>query len=179
MKRPRSSDLKHQVFRSTAMQLAKEFLMEDPEALAKKGIDAVRIRYEPITQEALDQCFLWGSQAQLYPWEDVPSWKSRDRKAFDLSLWYDHELCGLCFATPKSSALSIKVVLLEAKPDVTHPLKGEVAGLVLIAIGRYARMLKLREIEAFEPDPGAILWYQRLGFDFDDRRRLVIAVNET
>lgn len=179
MKRPRVNDFKHQVFRSTAMRLAKEFLMDEPEALAERGINVDRIRYEPITPDALDQCYLWGSEAQLYPWEDIPSWKSRDGKAFDLSLWYDHELCGLCFATPKSSTLSIKVVLLEGKPDVTHPLKGEVAGLVLIAISRYARMLKLREIEVFEPDPGAILWYQRLGFDFDDRRRLVTAVNET
>lgn len=178
MKRPRISDFKHQIFRSTAMQLAKEYLLDDPWVLAERGIDAGRIRYEPIMQVALDQCYLWGSEAQLYPWEDIPGWKNRDGKAFDLSLWYDHELCGLCFATPKSSTLSIKVVLLEGKPDVTHPLRGEVAGLVLIAISRYARMLKLREIEIFKPDLGAVQWYRHLGFDFDDQRRLVIAVDE-
>lgn len=50
MKRPRISNFKHQVFRSTAMQLAKEFLVDDPKALPEKGIDAERIRYEPITK---------------------------------------------------------------------------------------------------------------------------------
>lgn len=177
MTRLRTSDLKHQMFRSTAMQLAKEFLMGDSGTLAEKGIDVELIKYEPITQDALDQCYLWSSEAQLYPWEDVFRWKNRDGKAFDLSLWYDQELCGLCFATPKSSTLSIKVILLEGKPDTTHPLKGEVAGLTLIAISRYARMMKLSKIEIFEPAPGAIDWYQHLGFDFDDQRRLVIAVD--
>lgn len=178
MKRPRVSDLKLQIFRSTAMQLAKEYLAASSIEFAQKGIDAQHIRYEPITQEALDQCYLWGSEAQLYPWEAVPAWKQRDAKAFDLSLWYDRELCGLCFATPKSSALTIKVILLEGKPDVSHPLKGEVAALALIAISRYARMLKLSEIEILEPHPGAIEWYRGLGFNFDDQRRLVIAVGE-
>jgi hypothetical protein len=178
MKRSFPSDFKYQMFRSTAMQLAREFLIGDPGALAEKGIDAKQIRYEPITHEALEHCYLWGSKAQLYPWEEIPRWKKRDRKAFDLSLWYDQELCGLCFATPRSSALCIKVILLEGKPDVTHPLKGEIAGLALIAISRYARMLKLSEIEIFEPDPGAIDWYQHLGFRFDQQRRLVIAIGE-
>jgi hypothetical protein len=178
MKRPRVSDFKLQMFRSTAMQLAKEYLLAGGSEFAQKGIETRKIHYEPITQVALDQCYLWGSEAQLYPWEDVPAWNQRDKKAFDISLWYDRELCGLCFATPKSSAITIKVILLEGKPDVSHPLKGEVAGLTLIAISRYARMLKLSEIEIFEPDPGAIDWYRELGFDFDDQRRLVIAVGE-
>lgn len=178
MKRPRVSDFKLQIYRSTAMQLSKEYVVDNSAEFAEKGIDAQQIRYEPITQEALEQCYLWGSEAQLYPWEDVPSWKQRDTKAFDISLWYARELCGLCYATPKASAVSIKVILLEGKPDVSHPLKGEVAGLALLAISRYARMLGLAEIEISEPDPGAIGWYQELGFDFDDQRRLVIAVRE-
>lgn len=152
--------------------------MANQVALAKKGIDAHCIRYEPITHEALDQCYLWGSQAQLYPWEHVSHWKMRDGRAFDLSLWYETELCGLCFATPKSSTLSIKVILLEGKPDVGHPLKGEVAALSLIAISRYARMLKLDQIEIFKPDSGAINWYRELGFEFDHQGRLVIAIGE-
>ncbi|WP_455923696.1 hypothetical protein [Pseudomonas putida] len=53
MKRPRASDFKHQMFRSTAMRLAKEFLMASQVVLAKRRIDARCISYEPIIHEAL------------------------------------------------------------------------------------------------------------------------------
>lgn len=172
----RSSNLKYQVYRSTALTMAKEFILDNPTELLAKGIDPACIRFEPITQEALNQSYLWISEAQLYPWEDVPSWKKRDTRYFDLSLWYDHELCGLCYATPRASTLTIKIVLLEGKPDGTHPLKGQVAGLALINVTRYGRMLGLSEIEIQDPDPGAIDWYKELGFELDDEQRLVISI---
>ncbi len=177
MSKPRNNDLRLQVFRSTAMQMAHEMLLEAPDELLEKGIDPQRIRYEPITQIALDHSYLWGPGAELFPWEDVPDWKRKDPKSFDISLWYDQDLCGLCYASPKNSAICIKIILLEGKPDVTHPLKGEVASLALIAIDKYARMLGCSEIEIQDPAPGVIGWYKELGFDFDGKGRLVIAVD--
>lgn len=156
--------------------MAKAFLTENSQGLLSKGLDPELIRYEPITQSALEQSYLWGSEASLYPWEDVPVWKNKDRNGFDISLWYGQELCGLCYASPKASAICIKVILLEGKPSESHPLKGEIAALVLIAISRYARMLGLSQIEIQDPAAGAVRWYKELGFDYDDQRRLVIAV---
>ena len=81
----------------------------------------------------------------------------------------------MAYATPKQSKLSIKVVLLEGKPDRTHPLKGFVASLVLEAIDNYAGLLELEEIEIENPAAGAVPWYQELGFQYDATKRLVMA----
>lgn len=47
----------------------------------------------------------------------------------------------------RQSSICIKIILLEGKPDRSHPLKGEVASLTLLAIDYYARMIKCTEIE--------------------------------
>ncbi|WP_339732339.1 HipA family kinase [uncultured Pseudomonas sp.] len=77
----------------------------------------------------------------------------------------------------RQSSICIKIILLEGKPDRSHPLKGEVASLTLLAIDYYARMIKCTEIEVQDPEPLAIPWYQELGFDYSADGRLVIQVN--
>ena len=67
--------------------------------------------------------------------------------------------------------------MLEGKPDRSHPLKGEVASLALLAIDYYARMIKCTGIEVQDPEPLAIPWYQELGFDYSADGRLLIQVN--
>lgn len=170
------NDIRYQAYRSQARKLAAELLSGQPDLL-RDGIDPLQVRFEPITDEAIQACYLWGEEAELYPWEDVPSWMAKDRKGFDLSLWYGPELCGLCYATPRQSSIRIKIILLEGKPDRSHPLKGEVAALAYLAIDYYARMIQCTEIEFQDPEPLVVPWYQELGFDFTPDGRLVIQVN--
>lgn len=170
------NDIRYQAYRSQARKLAAELLCGQPDLL-RDGVDPQQVRFEPITDEALEASHMWGEEAELYPWEDVSSWKATDRKGFDLSLWYGPELCGICYATPRQSSICIKIILLEGKPDRSHPLKGEVASLALLAIDYYARMIKCTEIEVQDPEPLAIPWYQELGFDYSADGRLVIQVN--
>ena len=170
------NDIRYQAYRSQARNLAAELLSGQPDLL-REGIDPLQVRFEPITDEAIEACHLWGEEAELFPWENVPSWKATDRRGFDLSLWYGPELCGLCYATPRQSSICIKIILLEGKPDRSHPLKGEVASLALLAIDYYARMIKCTEIEVQDPEPRAVPWYQELGFDYTEDGRLVIQVN--
>jgi hypothetical protein len=82
----------------------------------------------------------------------------------------------MCWATLRQSQLRIKIVLLEGKPDQTHPLKGFVAALMLSAIDSYAVMLGCTEIEIQEPAAGAVPWYLALGFEFDTWNRLVMRI---
>ncbi|MBV6140005.1 N-acetyltransferase [Pseudomonas aeruginosa] len=170
------NDIRYQTYRSQARNLSMELLRGQPELL-RDGIDPLQIRFEPITDEAIEASQLWGKDAELYRWEDVPSWKDKDRKGFDLSLWYGFQLCGLCYATPRKSSICIKLILLEGNPDDSHPLKGEVASLALLAIDYYARMIKCTEIEVQDPEPLVVPWYQELGFDYEEDGRLVIQVN--
>lgn len=176
-KRTQNRSLQHTIYKDSARGQALIALSSHPAVIAS-GLNTTQIRVEPITQKALDESYLWGGQATLYPWEDVPAWKSRDRKGFDLAIWFGIELCGLCYATPRKSTICIKVILLEGKPDETHPLKGLVAPLAIAAIDSYARMLGITEIEIEDPEHGAVDWYRKLGFEYDGAGRLVIAVND-
>lgn len=169
------NSLKYQVFRSTAMSQALASFSSDPYVLGT-GLQVDQVRLEPITREALEASALWGETAALFPWESVPQWKTKDRKGFDISLWFGPELCGLCYASPRKSTICIKVILLEGKPDETHPLKGFVLALAMTAIGNYGRALGLETIEIEDPWQAAIPHYNAFGFNFDDEGRLVISL---
>lgn len=171
----RQHNLRYQVYRSAAMQLTAKGLDQD-RTLREAGLDPAGIRLEPITSRAIDATLKWTEAGGRFPWEGVPSWKARDPKAFDLSLWYEADLCGLCYATPRQSAIRIKLVLLEGRPGEPHPLKGFVLPIAAAAIAHYGRAIGAQLIEVDTPLPGAIAMYQALGFAFDTEARLVIAV---
>jgi len=173
-RRGKGTDLRNQTFKSDARTLAHKALASSSE-MEMPGIDVKLVRFEPVTHAAIDASYLW-DEGFSYPWECIQEWKSKDAKGFDLALWYGRELCGLCYATPRKSVIQIKVVLLQGKPERTHPLRGLVAPLSLLAIDFYARMLRCTEIEIQDPDTGAIRYYLELGFTFDTAGRLVISV---
>ncbi|MQG93640.1 N-acetyltransferase [Pseudomonas sp. MN1F] len=172
--RRRHNDLRYQVFRSQARTLTCECVSQN--GFLREGLEADRVRMEPITSEAIATCLGWGEEASAFPWEEVCTWKASDLRGFDLSIWYGADLCGLCYASPRKSRLRIKVILLESNPDKSHPLKGEVASLALTAIDFYARMLGCREIEIQDPVTAARALYEALGFSSTADGRLVIRV---
>jgi hypothetical protein len=175
MARSRNDHLKFQVYRGEAFRQALGLLIDEQAQLDPPAIDCTRIKIEPITRAAIEASFLWGDGG-LYPWEDVLGWKKKSPKGIDIALWFDQELCGMCYATPRDSKITIKVILLEGKDDKTHPLKGYVLPLSMAIVDSYARMIQCQTIEIQEPDPGCVAWYQENGFDYDDERRLVISV---
>lgn len=167
--------LHFQVYRSQARKLACEALSNDPSAHAA-GLITDCVRFEPIGQRAVEAFQLWGEQAHHFPWEDVPQWLEGDPKGFDLSLWFARELCGLCYASPRRSNRCIKIILLEGRPGPTHPLRGMVASLSLLAISEYAKILRYSHIEVQQPESGAEAVYGSLGFARDAAGGLVIRV---
>ena len=173
MRRSRGNHLKYQVFKSESLKHVLG-VAKDHAALLNAGIDSSQIQFEPITEEAISASHLWGDNGATFPWECVQRWKLRDYRGFDISLWFGLELCGLAYASPRQSKLCIKIILLEGKPGEDHPLKGFVAPLMLEAIESYATLLGCREIEIEEPAPGAVVWYQTLGFAYDGMNRLVM-----
>lgn len=174
--RQRNINLRYQVFRSQARALVNEFLHRQPEFLSN-SIATTSVRMEPITYEAITASLEWSEGVALFPWEEVSAWKDKDTKGFDLSIWYGTELCGLCYASPRRSRLCIKVILLESNPCRSHPLKGQVASLALLAVDYYARMLGCREIEVQDPLAGARPLYEALGFTNTSDGRLVIQID--
>ncbi|EXF91861.1 hypothetical protein HK44_013725 [Pseudomonas fluorescens HK44] len=171
----KGTELRNQTFKSDARKLAYKTLSNDKDAQAA-GINASALKFDPITLESIDAYHLWG-ETVLYPWDNIPDWKRKDAKGLDLAIWYEGELCGLCYATPRKSTICIKIVLLQGRTSDTHPLRGWVAPMALLVTEFYARMLGCCEIEVQEPAPGVIPYYQKLGFDFDKTNRLVFSLD--
>ncbi|ATN10689.1 N-acetyltransferase [Pseudomonas sp. FDAARGOS_380] len=178
MARRYSSSLKYLVFQSQARKSALASFSELWASSGHQLLDASKVRFDVIDGRAVDAFYLWGGDAQ-FPWEDVPAWKALDARGFDLSIWHDQQLCGLCYATPRNSKVTIKIVLLEGSSDSEHPLKGLIAALALGAIDSYARIIGCSRIEIQEPRPDVVPTYERLGFSYDESQRLVISVEHT
>jgi len=175
MPRHRGNKLKYQILRSNAFKSTHRIASANA-ALRLRGIDCAKLRLEPIDTRAMAASLLWGDTGLIFLWENVANWKQRDPRGLDIALWFDTDLCGLCYATPRKSLLCVKVILLEGKPDAQHALKGLVAPLMLTAIESYGITLGCVEIEVEKPAPGAVEWYQNLGFGYDLTGRLVISI---
>ena len=174
--RRRISKLRYQIFRSQARSLTYELLCRQPDFLSG-NVEAIQVRIEPITHEAVTACLGWSESGCSFPWEEIVDWKDNDPKGFDIAIWFASELCGLCYASPRKSRLCIKVILLQGNPSKSHPLRGEIAVLALTSIDFYARMLGCQEIEVQDPLEGAMSVYEALGFTLTAEGRLVIQVD--
>jgi hypothetical protein len=173
---PRNDHLKYQVYRGEAYQQALGLLAEEQASLDPPDFDVSCVRIEPITPAAVEASYNWSEDGTLLSWEHVAKWKNKWPRGIDLAVWHGVELCGMAYANARDSKLTIKLILIEGKPDSSHPLKGYVLPIALVVIDAFARMLKLKWIEVQDPAPGVIAWYRENGFEFDDERRLVISV---
>jgi hypothetical protein len=170
--------LRYQLYRSKARKQAGITFTALQKDLAQKGIvdvDHSRVRFEAIDASALSAYEGWLDPH--FSWREVVRWKAREPLGFDLAIWFDQELCGLCFANPNQSRLRVKIVRLEGKPGSDHPLKSRVATFALTAVTHFARIIGSKQIEIQEPLSGVIPLYRQLGFEFDSEGRLVMPVD--
>jgi len=133
--------------------------------------DLSKVRFESIDAQALIAFEQW--KDPYFSWEEVTGWKAREPLALDIAIWFGDELCGMCIANPNKSRHRIRIVRLEGRPGMFHPLKKSIAPLSLTVIEQYAQIIGSRIIEVQEPLAGAVSTYQRLGFEFDSDGRLV------
>jgi len=162
--------------------MAREVGQQDARArpeLARRNLAPELLRLEPIDAAAMTAYNAWPDPVAGYPWEDVHGWKQRDSKGLDLALWYDTQLCGLCYATPRGGRLTITIILLERSPGPGNPLRGLVMAMMVVTLIDYAEMLGCKEIVPQAPEPGAVPHYQRQGFALQGsikKPRLVLTV---
>jgi len=149
--------LRYQLYRSRARKLAADStsqLQYELELAGSNALDLSRVRFEAITSQALSAFELWDHPH--FSWGDVVEWKAREPLAQDIAIWFDDELCGMCFANPNKSRLRIRIVRLEGRPKEAHPLKNRIATLAMIAIEHYAHIIGSRFLEVQEPQEGAV-----------------------
>ncbi|WP_409318411.1 hypothetical protein [Pseudomonas sp. KCJK9016] len=65
------------------------------------GTDFSKIRFEPIDAIALSAFELW--ENPHFCWREIAAWKSREPLSLDIAIWFEEQLCGLCFANPNKS----------------------------------------------------------------------------
>ena len=151
------TNLRYQWYRSEARKQAANTFAKLQKDLQQKGIvdvDHSRVRFEAVDALALNAYEEWLDPH--FSWREIVRWKSREPMGFDLAIWFDHELCGLCFANPNQS---------------------RIATFALTAVTHFARIIGSEQIEIQEPLAGVIPLYRQLGFDFDSEGRLVMPVD--
>ncbi len=166
--------LRYQLYRSEARKRAAATfatLQCELEEHGIVGVDHSRVRFEAIDASAMDAYEEWLDPH--FCWEEIIRWKAKEPMSFDLAIWFDRELCGLCFANPNQSRLRVKIVRLEGQPANDHPLKSRIATLALTAVTHFALIIGSQQIEIQEPLAGAIPLYRQLGFEFGSEGRLV------
>ena len=166
--------LRYQLYRSEARKRAAATfatLQRELEDRGIVGVDHSRVRFEAIDAYAMDAYEEWLDPH--FCWEEIIRWKAKEPVSFDLAIWFDRELCGLCFANPNQSRLRVKIVRLEGQPANDHPLKNRIATFALTAVTHFALIIGSQQIEIQEPLVGAIPLYRQLGFEFDSEGRLV------
>lgn len=169
--------LRYQLYKSQARKLAvikTAQLQQELELVGPTDVDLSRVRFDAINAQAMTAWEHW--EDPHFAWSDVSGWKAKEPLALDLAIWFDEELCGLCFANPNNSRRRLRIVRLEGRPGKVHPLKKRIAPLSILAVEQYARIIGSRYMEVQEPLEGAISIYRHLGFYFDAERRLVKTV---
>ncbi|MGE8151498.1 GNAT family N-acetyltransferase [Pseudomonas vancouverensis] len=162
------------MYRSRARKIAEASASQLQQSLERGGptaLDFSKVHFEPIDARALKAFEHWDDPH--FSWNEVIGWKTREPLALDIAIWYEDELCGLCFVNPNNSRQRIRIVRLEGRPNEPHPLRNRIATLAMIAIEQYAFFLGCQIIEVQEPNEGAVSIYLQLGFEFDSEGRLV------
>lgn len=177
-RRERGNGVRDSVNKSVARESGQEEARSRPE-LTQRNLAPELLRLEPIDAAAMTAYNAWPNPVAGYPWEDVHGWKQRDSKGLDLALWYDTQLCGLCYATPRGSRLTITLVLLERSAGPGNPLQGLVMAMMVVTLIDYAAILGCKDIVVQDPEAGAVPHYQRQGFAIQGstkKPRLVLTV---
>ncbi|WP_460042718.1 hypothetical protein [Pseudomonas sp. S2_H01] len=94
----KGTELRDQINKSKIRLLVYRLVSSSSEMLAT-GIKMKLVRFDSIDEAAIVASEGW--EGRFYPWADIPRWKVKDPKGFDLALWYGHELCGLRNAASK------------------------------------------------------------------------------
>lgn len=155
---------KYQSLRESSLRIAQATL---PAAL--KSV----VNLDVINTLALARANLWEQNPKRH---DDASWSWRKGfgsyakqhpKRFELSIWFAKaQLCGLSLGKPTYSGSKLRLDIIEGAPD-SHPLKGRVVELTVLAAKTYAASLEAEQIRIMRPvNNDVIRYYEKHGFTY-------------
>lgn len=96
----------------------------------------------------------------------------QEHRSFHCALWHGSVLCGLAIGSVPRGHSHLTIRCIEGRPQ-GHPLRGNVAWLVLSAAAFYARGLTLPQLRLENPAPALENMYRKLGFTLAYRQGAV------
>ena len=85
-------------------------------------------------------------------------------EAFHLAIWSQTLLCGLAVGRPSRARSLLTVEFIEGSPEPSHPLKGSILALTIVAADAYARAIECLTLRISEPAAGLLPIYAEFGF---------------
>jgi hypothetical protein len=141
----RYRDLRHLAFR---------------EATANLAAVGIRAELRALDASALDAFTFWQGRRVFWPWPEMAAdWRRGYPERFELAVWSGSTLCALALGRPSSSPSHLSLYYLEANPDRSHALAGQVATIVFTAMEEYATILNKGELRLVDPLPEVIRFY--------------------
>jgi hypothetical protein len=132
--------------------------------LAEAGIE-VALRF--IDAAALAASDGWHSRRVTWKWNDLASYWRRGRpERFEVAVWNNGVLCGLALGHPSKGPSHLGLHFIEGG-NPNHPLRGELALIVIAAMRSYAVILGKQELRLIDPLPEVIPFYcsPEVGFE--------------
>jgi hypothetical protein len=105
-----------------------------------------------------------------FPWSRIISQVRTTPRHFDLAIWADGILCGLCAGMAAKRKHYVAISFLESFHG-PNPLKGLVAAIAVECAEAYAQILGAGWLKIRNPVAGALPQYEALGFRLVRPRR--------
>lgn len=120
----------------------------------------------------------WDHQARRYPWEwdkQVLAWRKKRASQWEMAIWHKQVLCGLVVGGPSRRRSRLYVEGIEGNPS-THPLKGHIIAIALLASERYAEGIGCAELWLVNPAEELIDEYRQAGYHVRPSNRLLAKI---
>lgn len=107
-----------------------------------------------------------------FPWEAIRRQIQSTPRRFDLAIWANNVLCGLCAGMAGKKKNHVAINFLE-RFHGPNPLEGLIAPISVECARAYAIILGARLLKLRSPTDGALPTYEALGFQLVNPRKIV------
>ncbi|WP_444926406.1 hypothetical protein ACJJI4_21425 [Microbulbifer sp. TRSA002] len=135
--------------------------------------DHANIRLLGIDSEAITASEAWCDMACSRPraewsWQEASAeYRKRYPKRFELSIWYQGNLCGLSYGRPSFGKSRMRIELIEGAPRSGNPLgPRRVVPITIMNATAYAGILGAKELRIMRPAQPLIGYYESLDFTY-------------
>ncbi|WP_299589258.1 hypothetical protein [uncultured Microbulbifer sp.] len=104
------------------------------------------------------------SSRASWDWEPEFNAYQKKPKRYEMSVWYENQLCGLCYGFASKHGTKVRMNLIESTPVRPNPLGEGVFPILSFGATVYANLISADEVWVLDPVKGAIDYYESQGF---------------